>query len=323
MFRNKGDEPKTKATINVLIAENGIGDLLCSLVAVNYMLNNCPWLNPLIWVPDFLKDFTKHVLPKGAIVRNFTEAKTKYDGTKYGVTTKWQGQFTPMKTHPVDYAYKVLCDYTPSMQEKSYLKIRPNEIDISKFNLPEKYVVLPGAATEYVKAMPPETLNMLTDYVISKGYTPVFLGKTENHTGFKDMACRAVIQDEYDFTKGINLINQTNLLESAGIIANAKLYIGMDGGVTHLAGFTDTPIIAGYTFVLPELMMPIRDGIFAKNVYPIEPDQDLGCRGCQSKMVLLFDHDFRDCYYGPDDFSCVKQITFEKYKNIIEKNNLL
>lgn len=321
MFRNTGDEPKTKHSINVLIAENGMGDLIASLIAVNYMLEKCSWLNPLIWVPDYMKDFAKHVLPSGAIVRNFTEANTKYDEKRFGVTTKWTSQHTPMRTHGVKYAFHMLCDYDPKENEMNYLKVRPDEIDVSKFNLPEKYVILPGAATEFVKAMPPTTLNSLSDYIISKGYTPVFLGKTENATGVEGVAGRAEIQEEYDFTKGINLINKTSLLESAVIIAKSKLYIGMDSGLTHLAGFTDIPIVSGYTFIKPETMMPIRNNKLGYNVYPIEPDESLECRGCQSNWTLFMEHDFRDCYY--DDFKCVEQITFEKYKKVIEDNNLL
>lgn len=322
MFRKPEDKPNARYPINCLIAENGMGDLLCSLVAVDHILHNCPWINLLIWVPDYLKEFAKHVLPKGSTVRNFTEAKKKYDNTKYGITTKWQSQrHTPMRTHPVKYAYHVLADYSPTEQEMSYLKIRPSEIDISHFNLPAKYVVLPGASTELVKAMPVATLNSLSDYILSKGYMPVFLGRTENPTGVEGIAGRAEIQEGYDFSKGINLVNKTTVLESAAIIAGAKLYIGMDGGITHLAGFTDTPIVAGYTFVKPEVMLPVRDGVFGKNVYAIEPDASLGCRGCQTNWTLFMEHDFRDCYYK--DYLCQKQITFIKFKKTIEDNNLL
>ncbi len=323
MFRKPEDIPQTKTPVNCLIAENGLGDLLCSLMAANYILKNSPWVNLLIWVPDYMEEFTKHILPKGAIVRNFTKAHKKYDNTKYGITTKWSSQHTPMRTHPTKYAFHMLCDYSPTIEEGNYLSIRPNEIDISRFSLPEKYVVLPSAATEFVKTMPAETLNRLSDYVISKGYTPVFLGKTENPTGIKNMSGRAVVQENYDFSKGINLTDKTNLLESAAIISKAKLYLGMDSGVSHLAGFTNTPMVVGYTFVLPSVMMPTRNNIFGYNVYPITPDEDLACQGCQTKWTLMFNHDFRDCFYGQDDYTCVKQITFDKFKKVIEDNNLL
>ncbi len=320
MFRKPEDSPQTKLPINVLIAENGCGDLLCALVATNYLVTKCPWLNPLIWVPTYLEEFTKHVLPKESIVRDFIKASKKYDPKKYGVTTKWSN-ITPMKMHPIKYAYAVLCDYEPTMEEMSYLKIRPDEIDVSKFNLPEKYVVLPAAATEKVKTIPKETMDQISDYVVSKGYTPVYLGKTENYTGFENMYGRSVAQD-YDFSKGINLLEKTSLLESAVIISKAKAFIGIDSGLTHLAGFTETTIVSYYSFTSPRQMLPIRDGIFGKNVYAIEPNERLGCRGCQSNMVSI-DWDFRKCFY--DDYACVsiEECSAKKFIDMIEKNNLL
>ncbi len=323
MFRSKGDEPKHKTTMNCLIAEAGMGDLLCSLPAINHIQLNCSWINLLVWCPDYLIAFFKHVLPKGTIVRGFTEAVKKYDGTKYGVTTKWEVQgvtrTTPMRTHPVIYSYGVLCDYFPTIEEMSYLKIRPDEIDTSKFGLPPKYAVLPAASTERVKTIPKETIDKLSDYIISKGYTPVYLGKTENDSGYEDMIYKADAQD-YDFSKGINLLNKTNILESAAILAGAKLYIGIDSGLTHLAGFTDVPIVSYYSFVKAVQLVPIRDGIVAHNVYPIETK--LACGGCQTKWIHLV-KDFRDCYY--DDYKCVskEECSFEVFKEKIEKFNLL
>lgn len=323
MFRDTKDIPKIKTTMNCLVGEAGIGDLLASLPAINYIVTKLPWVNLLIWCPDFLVPFFKHVLPKDAIVRGFTEAKTKYDPTKYGITTKWEvngvRRTTPMRTHPVIYSYQVLCDYMPTTEEMSYLKIRPDEIDISKFNLPEKYVVLPAASTEPVKTIPKETMDKLSDYIIFKGYTPVFLGKTENSTGYEDMNYHAEVQD-YDFSKGIDLMNQTSVLESAAIVANAKLFIGIDSGLAHLTGFTDTPAVVYYSFVKASQQVPTRDGIFGKNWYAIE--SNLSCGGCQTIMVLL-EHDFRECIYK--DMACVstEQCNAEKFINIIEKNNLL
>lgn len=319
MFRKPEDAPQTKTPINVLIGENGFGDLICALIAANYLVLNCPWLNPLIWVPTYLLDFTKHILPKNAIVRDFIEATKKYDNTKYGVTTKWSN-ITPMKMHPVKYGYAALCDYEPTDQEMSYLKIRPEEIDITRFNLPEKFVVLPAAATERVKTIPKETMDQISDYVVSKGYTPVYLGKTENFTGFEDMYGRSVAQD-YDFSKGINLLEQTTVLESAAIVSKAKLFIGIDSGLSHLCGFTDTTGICYYSFVSGSKMAPIRDGLYSKNWYIIE-SPELKCNGCQSKWVQM-EHDFRECFYKDYLCSTKEYCSFDKFKKIIEENNLL
>ena len=62
-------------------------------------------------------------------------------------------------------------------------------------------------------------------------------------------------QDEQDYVNEIcnlmpkeviNLSGKTTLPELAGIIANAKLFIGPDTGITHLAAATGIPVIAIY-----------------------------------------------------------------------------
>lgn len=321
VFRDPNDiNNVTKKTINCLVCDGGIGDLLGALMPINHLLNNSKWLNILIWVPDFLKDFTKHVLPEGAIVRNFTEAQKKYDNTKTGISTKWQGLHTPMRTHPVEYSYHVLCDIHPNMEQKSYLKIKPELIDLSKFNLPEKYVVMQGTFTEKVKTMPKETFNNLKQYIIDKGYSVVVVGKSLNIAGDETGNVPSKIGD-YDFSNTINLIDKCSILETAGILSKAKLMIGMDGGLMHITGFTDTPMVVGTTFVTPEHIGPIRDGVKNKGVYFVEPDESLACRGCQSRLSLYYNHDFRDCLYS--DFKCLSYMTYDNFIKQIEGNNLL
>lgn len=322
MFRENDDFKKYgKTTVNALICDNGLGDLLCSIMPLNHIVKDCPWINLLIWVPDYMVDFVKNVLPKNTIIRGFSEAEKKYDAKKPGITTRVNTQHSPMRIHPSKFAYHMLCDMDPSLEQMSYLKVNP--INISKFNLPEKFVVMQGAFTEQVKTMPIKTFNSLVDYVITKGYTPVFLGREINETGKDGITYKANIVEGYDYSKGINLMNKTNLVESASIMDKSKLVICMDGGLSHLAGFTNSKIIAGYTFASDKQLMPTRDSIFGKDVHSVVPEESLNCKFCQTNITLLFNHDFRSCLYTEDKFTCQKQMTFEKFKQKIEENNLL
>lgn len=315
MFREL--PPNTKTPVNCTLANGGIGDLLASLMTVNYIINKAPWINLLIWCPNYLKDFAKHVLPKDSIIRNYTEAEKKYDANKLGISTQWKGQHTPMRTQPVRYAFHVLCDYSPTIEETSYLKIRPEEINISQFDLPEKYIAIQAAYTEQVKTMPVETFNKITDYILEKGYTPVYLGKSLSESGKQNINVKASIISGYNLSKGINLVDKTDLLQTAAIISKSKALVCMDGGLLHLGGFTDTPIIAGVTFVNAKQVAPIRDGIEGKNCYFVEPDDSLKCKGCQSNWTLLYNHDFRNCYYK--DYACVSHMKYEKFKEQLDK----
>jgi ADP-heptose:LPS heptosyltransferase len=84
-----------------------------------------------------------------------------------------------------------------------------------------------------------------------------------------------------DFT--VDLVEQLSLGEIRHLIANAKMFIGGDSGPYHIAATTSTPIIALLSHLLPEQILPWRDGKFGKNVYPIQ--SDVPCAGCYNKQT--------------------------------------
>lgn len=291
------------------------GDLVCSLVAVDYIIRTYPWVNLLVWVPDYLLDFAKNILPEKAIVRNYTEAKKKYDGTRPGISTQWSGRHTPMRIHPVDYGFHLLADEHVPLEKKNYLKFNGTNVDITKYNLPEKYVVIGVGSTFKVKEFPIDTVNEISKYCISKGYTPVFVGKEVDETGVKYKKTANITK--VDFSLGIDLTNKTNLLELAKVIEGAKCYVGMDGGNVHIAGCTDTPIVVGYTFIDGKKHnVPIRNNQLGYNCYVVEPDESLKCRFCQTRMNFYYDLWYPDCLYK--DFECVKHMTPDKFIKHLE-----
>jgi len=314
MFRDNLPKPGNTTKINVLITDGGLGDLACSLVPVKYMLDNMFWLNPQIFVPDYLFDFAKNVLPSKAKIFRYSEASRYYKEKLPAVSTQWKTNHTAMRTHPVDYAFHMLLDKTPTPEERNYLKVSP--VDISVFNLPTKYVCIGVGHTNRTKEFKPDVVNGIVTYCLSMGYLPVFLGKKEEPTGHEKLGLKAEISNDIDYTKGLDFTGKTTILEAASIINGAKCYIGMDGGLVHIAGFTDVPIIAGYTFVNPNHIMPIRNDILGHNVQNIVPPPSLGCRFCQTNWSMFYDHSFFDCYY--DDFECVKQLTLDKWIEKLE-----
>lgn len=317
MFRPEKKPIPKSTTINVLIGGGGTGDLVCSIPALKHLISSQHWINPLVWVPDHLLTFFKHFLPNNVTIRNYTEANKKYNEKLIGVTTKWLPHRTAMRIHPIDHSYISLLDMYPyDTRQRSYPRVRAEEIDLSDFDLPEKYVVIVATAAEIVKTMPVETMNSIVDYVKSKGYEVVFVGQEKVDNGRE---VREIPKLSIDFTKGLNLVNKTSLLELAAIMDKSKAVIGMDGGPIHIAGFSSAPIIAGYTFASPDHLMPIRDGVLGKDVYPIVPPESLECRFCQTNWNLLYGTDFRSCYYGNNDYTCVKNMSFNDFKIEIDK----
>lgn len=262
-------------------------------------------------------EFTKNVLPKGTSVRGYSDTK-KYDEKRTGITTKW-GFHTPMRTNAVKYGFHTLTDYSPKIEEMNYLKFNPEPKH--KKHIPDKpYVVLQGAFTEVVKTMPAPCFNGLKEYFISMGYEVLVLGKTINYVGYKDVAAKAKIPLDYDFSGTTNLIDKTSLCESAAILSQAKLFVGIDGGLTHLAGFTDVEILTGYTFASPEQLAPIRNNSQNYKFNALTVENPPKCLYCQSRRTLVYEHDYRNCFY--DDYACTK-FKAEDFIKVIEEKKLL
>lgn len=308
--------PSYKEHVNFLVQTAGMGDTICALVPIIYTTQNVPYINPLVWVPDNILELAKHVLPNKLTIRSYTEAHKKYNDALTGVSNSWDKGQTAMRRHPIQHAYHCMLDLDPTIEQQNYPKIDVNYSDLTKFNLPEKYVVIPLGATAKPKELHPLVIEQIVSYVRQKGYQVVFLGKRIVDTGYKGKEITSNLAD-IDLSKGIDLTEKTTLMEAACIIGKSKAIIGMEGGLIHLAGCTEVPIIASYTFVSPDIMMPIRENKKGYNVYPVVPDESLECRFCQNQWVLMFDHDFRACYYK--DYKCTLQITFEKFKEQIDK----
>lgn len=315
MSRIDAFKPKPK-TINCILMDGGLGDHMASLVAIDYILKNYTWLRVLIWVPDYLLDFAKHVLPKNSVINNYSNMSRHYDNKKPTKTTAWDGITSPMKIHCLDYAFLKLCDENPSVDQKNYLQINPSKILINKFYVPDKYVVITTGYTAEVREFPAASVNGVVSYVKSKGYDVVFLGQTSTKTG-STHTIRGKFDESIDFTQGVNLIDKTSLLEAARIMHGASAVIGVDNGLLHLAGCTQIPIVGGFTTVSPELRMPVRNNILGHNYYPVEPDESLPCRFCQVKTNFLYDHNYVNCMYK--DNLCTKQMTAEKFIAQLEK----
>lgn len=319
MFRSEGRNPpqRRSTTINCLIKDGGLGDLVCSFPAITYLHNTAFWLKILVWVPDYLFEFARICLPRGISIYGYSDAKKKYNDKLPGITTSWTNNHTSMRTHPVDYAFHMLCDKPPSVEDRNYPKPNLDRVDISRFNLPEKYVTIQAYATETVKRLDGHKINEIAHYCIERGYSVVWIGNKFNPSGVEGIGITAKPSEGLDLSLGLDLTNQTTVSQVTKIIAGAKCFIGMDGGLMHLAGFTDVEIVAGFTFALPDHLAPIRNNLQSYKFHAIMSKEDLACRGCQTKWLMLYDHDFRKCYF--DDYKCVKDLKSQDFIEVLEK----
>lgn len=284
------------------------GDHVASLVAIDYIDKRYPWISQLVWAPDFLIELAKNVLNKRIQIKGFSQMKGEYQPTKATKSTEWDGKTSPMKTHLIDYAFAKLCDENPSIDYKNYLQVDLPKIKITQ-QLPEKYIVVTSGYTANVREFPAKSINEIVQYAKSKGYEPVFLGQTQTPTGGEHVI-KGEFDKHVDFTAGVNLVNQTTLLQAAGIISDAKAVVGVDNGLMQLAGCTQTAIVGGFTTVAPRIRWPIRHSQLGWNCFEVVPT-DLPCMFCQENTNFLFGHDYRNCLYK--DRLCVSQMTSDKF----------
>lgn len=166
----------------------------------------------------------------------------------------------------------------------------------------KRYAVFTPGATTDARAMPAKHFNELVRYTIEKGLVPVFLGKKdfvpdkEAHPNYT-----ARFDEGYDFTGGVDLRDQTSLLEAVQIMRHAKFVLGIDNGLLHFAGTTEVPIIFGHNITTVAHRRIRRERGITIDITLDE--KDLPCIGCQSKMRFIPGHSFSKCAYT--DYLCL------------------
>lgn len=167
----------------------------------------------------------------------------------------------------------------------------------------KRYVVVTTGITTPSRNVPPQYWNYIIEYVRSLGLTPVFLGKESVITG-NASNIHTQFSRELRLNLGVNLINQTSLMQAASIMSRAAVVIGHDNGLLHLAGCTDVPIVFGYNLASPEHRMPRRP---SGNVFNVTlTNKELACNHCQSTSNFVIGFNYRECRYS--DLKCIHML---------------
>jgi ADP-heptose:LPS heptosyltransferase len=273
-------------------------------------------------LPKYFCSIAKRSLPKSRKLKilNFDECATLSQQIPIK-SFQHTGFYNNLSTHLTDHAFRIITSQEVDAKYKNYLPIKTSGVSVKRFNLPEKYVVISTGFTAKVREFRPEVVNEIIDYVNSRGYTPVFLGKKETYAG-NGFAIQGEFSDEIRFEAGLDLRDQTTLLESVLVIKNSAGIVGLDNGLLHLAATTDVPIIGGFTSVKPEHRLPYRNDEMGWNYHVVTLESsELECIHCQSNNTLTIKHpnkDFRYCLY--DDYKCTEMLTAKKY---VEKLDLI
>jgi ADP-heptose:LPS heptosyltransferase len=173
----------------------------------------------------------------------------------------------------------------------------------------DKYIVITPCFTHNSRKMRSRYILELSEYISRLGYKPVLLGKLD----FTIDAYKSYIDEGRLLSNNsVNLINMTSLLESIHIMSRAKIVMGIDNGLLHFAGCTNTPIIFGHTITIPRhRTIRRRKG---KVIDLTLSQKTLECIGCQSNMRFMLEktiegykgHSFKNCIYN--DYACLDLI---------------
>lgn len=240
------------------------------------------------------------------------------------VNSSIEGSEGPYASHAVDYYFRKFCsdmhDKVIPMELKNYPRFPANKIDLSKFNLPEKYIVISPTSTKEGCKINEDVQLSIIQYLKNKGHNIVFVGAEYPMFLGDDQkidASRKLTMSKKNINKEINLINKTSLCEAVAILDNAECYIGPEGGLMNMCGLTDTPMVISYTNMSPKTRMPYRHNELGWEVYPVIPDVE--CRFCISNTShsITTINIMKNCLF--DDFKCVDEITFNKFKMQLDK----
>lgn len=287
--------PLPDTPIYIALNFGGMGDDIARLPALKYMLKENKHARVTLACGDFLVPIIEHFF-KGQLeaIVPFSQMTPELMAKKW-IQTQTE-YFTPQKTHLVKHAFSYICDTIDvPIEEMNYLQFDLGRLpDVTRFSLPTRYVVITTGYTAEVRRLPSTTVNEISSYLSSKNITPVYLGSKSTFRGGISESIEASFDDGIDYSNGIDLRDQTSILEAAKVMSNSCAVVGLDNGLLHVAGCTSAPIIGAYTNALPIHRLPIRNNTLGFNCRVVTPP---GCFSCQSTIGFLPDQDYRNCVF--------------------------
>ncbi len=152
-------------------------------------------------------------------------------------------------------------------------------------NVSRPFVAVSAGASWFTKRWPVARWRELGAALQARGYGVVELGVPGEEIG-----C------------GVSLIGQTDVREAARVLHGARLFIGCDSGLMHLALAAGTPTVALFGPTDPTIL--VRDDL---NLTPVL--SELGCQGCWNRPET--EVEAGTCANG-GAAECLESITVEK-----------
>jgi len=299
--------PQTKfgaIRINFVLTQGGIGDYICHMPAFIWIAEKNPHVYGRIFVNPPFDDVARHIMkpyPHFEVYDLNRLLSVVENGEPVIDPATFQRFIAATGAHLMDLGFMMYCNFSHPPQGYGFMPSLMHVEPSKDYELPKNYAVLTPGATGDTRRMKGQYLNELSRYLLSLDITPVYLGKKDFAFLGKESDYYAKVDEEFDPSFGIDLREVTTLLDTAFIIKNARLILGVDNGLLHIAGCTETPIIFGHTITTVEHRAIRRPKGITINL-TLEK-KSLPCIGCQSEMRFILNHRFKRCIY--DDYLCL------------------
>lgn len=287
--------------VNYVLTAAGVGDYVNYSGALLWIAKTQPWLHGKVYCLDIMVPFLRHVLSpyEGWSVESGEHGNTlSSDVVLVAPHMEINGAnvcpqlLGPVHTHLFDLGFAFFANRcgAPPEAKLPYVTQGREKLPKKLRDLAGKYVVFtPGVVTPS-RETTGRHWNPVINHVTERGMTPVFLGRNRITSSL-----HADFPDDIAYDSGIDLRNQTTLLDAAVICEYANCVIGLDNGLLHLAATTDAKIVFGYNIAAPEHREPRRD--WGRTVNVALTKGELACAHCQSTMFGTHLHSFHNCMY--------------------------
>lgn len=222
------------------------------------------------------RSFSAALLPFLAGIPNRIGFDTDFRGAL--LTTKVAYQ--PKKQHEAQCYLDLLPSVTSleTVAFTSWISRLEQEQVFQRF-LPGKvgpFVVLHATSTNPAKCWPANAFRVLLKQILAT--TPVtvlFFGTRQDVALYDDWINAMSIPERH---RCVNLSGQTTVRETVALLHSARLMVGNDSGMTHLASLAGVPVVALFGPSDPQQWRPLGKDV----VVMTRPD--LACRPCRLKI---------------------------------------
>jgi ADP-heptose:LPS heptosyltransferase len=156
-----------------------------------------------------------------------------------------------------------------------------------------KLVLIHPGPSWPAREWPRENWAQLVAALRARGFTSIAQLGAGSHLIFGRVEATAI-------PEAVSLLDALTIEECIAVIGQAKLFIGIDSGLLHIAACTRTPAVGLFGMTLPEFR-------FSQNYRKDFVTNRVECAGCEHRKPRL--HWFTGCPY---DIKCMKTIRVEE-----------